>query len=325
MKFKIGDRVRVNVSNPKHSWLIPLQNQEGTILRTFSCANPDKGCYHVTGMEYVMSEDDIELVTPPFKIGDRAKIIGTKYDFKRDYIGTVHTVKGIEYTEKPRLRYVLTDPDTQFIFYDEELELVNTKPKFDYKDYVDGDYVINCKTYEEAKTYVRYMKWHNRRTMDADIWIRSSYGDRFCFNVNYGLYGTRAYYERGRYTILEFEDFDWSDFMKKEFTKADLKNGDVIKRRDGSVQIICIDVGTCICQTGNHYDRLSDLKDDLTHDDNRDGDIIAVRRPLKPMHCCFDAFDIDFGDLIYERKEVEEMTLEEVCKALGKEIKIVKK
>ena len=123
---------------------------------------------------------------------------------------------------------------------------------------------------------------------------------------------------------LTKNNFDWSYYMKKAFTKTDLKNGDVIKRRDGTVQIVCVDVGTCICQTGNHYDRLSDLRNDLTHDDNREGDIIAVRRPLQSKHCCFDAFDLDLGELVYERSEPEEMTLEEVCKALGKEIKIVK-
>ena len=134
----------------------------------------------------------------------------------------------------------------------------------------------------------------------------------------------RCYHVTGRAGehCLWFDDE--LEFIKKEFTKADLKNGDVIKRRDGSVQIVCLDVGTCICQTGNHYDRLIDLNDDLTHVDNRDGDIIAVRRPLKPLHCCFDAFALDLGELVYERKEVEEMTLAEVCAALGKEIKIVK-
>lgn len=126
------------------------------------------------------------------------------------------------------------------------------------------------------------------------------------------------------YHKLTKNNFDWSYYMKKAFTKADLKNGDVIKRRDGTVQIVCVDVGTCICQTGNHHDRLSDLRNDLTHDDNREGDIIAVRRPLQSKHCCFDAFDLELGELVYERSEPEEMTLEEVCKALGKEIKIVK-
>lgn len=122
-----------------------------------------------------------------------------------------------------------------------------------------------------------------------------------------------------------YEKYKEKDVMNnKKFTKKDLKNGDVIKRRDGSVQIICLETGTCICQTGNHYDRLKALNDDLIMAYNKDGDVIAVRRPLQPHHCCFDAFELEFGELVYERKEVEEMTLAEVCKALGKEIKIVK-
>jgi hypothetical protein len=51
---------------------------------------------------------------------------------------------------------------------------------------------------------------------------------------------------------------------------------------------------------------------------------MAVRRPCTKGDCCFNAFEHNYGTLVYERKEVEEMTLEEVCKALGKEIKIVK-
>jgi hypothetical protein len=53
-------------------------------------------------------------------------------------------------------------------------------------------------------------------------------------------------------------------------------------------------------------------------------DIVAVRRPKYKRDCQFSAFDDDMGTLIYERQEVEEMTLEQVCKLLGKEIKIIK-
>jgi hypothetical protein len=56
-------------------------------------------------------------------------------------------------------------------------------------------------------------------------------------------------------------------------------------------------------------------------------DIMEVRRARVGNHCTFNAFDKFYAantELVYERKEVEEMTLEEVCKALGKEIKIVK-
>lgn len=112
--------------------------------------------------------------------------------------------------------------------------------------------------------------------------------------------------------------------MNKEFTKSDLKNGDVTLRRDGTANIVCIETGTLISLSG--FDYLKEVGEDLTDIKYHDSifDIVAVRRPTEPWHCQFCAFDKKLGDLVYERKEVEEMTLEEVCKALGKEIKIVK-
>jgi hypothetical protein len=110
--------------------------------------------------------------------------------------------------------------------------------------------------------------------------------------------------------------------MEKTFTKADLKNGDVVQTYNNEVFIVCVETGTLIGRNG--YCNLSSYKTDLTCF-NDDYTIVAVRRPKAPNHCQFCAFNSEFGKLVYERKnEPEEMTLEEVCKALGKEIKIVK-
>jgi hypothetical protein len=77
--------------------------------------------------------------------------------------------------------------------------------------------------------------------------------------------------------------------------------------------------------TRNCWSDLSGYKTDLTSSyGNKEYDIIAVRRPKVKGDCQFCAFDHNWGTLVYERKEVEEMTLEEVCRLLGKEIKIVK-
>lgn len=115
----------------------------------------------------------------------------------------------------------------------------------------------------------------------------------------------------------------------KEFTKKDLQNGDVVKLRDGQIGIVLITddrLNTIIFPDTSYY--LSDYEDDLTRPSKFhelcSADIMAVRRPPNSINNFFKAFDYSIGKLVYERKEVEEMTLEEVCKALGKEIKIVK-
>lgn len=115
--------------------------------------------------------------------------------------------------------------------------------------------------------------------------------------------------------------------MNKKFTKEDLKTGDVVLRRNGVVEIVCRETDSLISKNGFKclFNVNEDLTSSLSSAPDSDWDIIAVRRPKEPYECQFCAFDNLYGELVYERKDKpEEMTLEEVCKALGKEIKIVK-
>lgn len=192
--------------------------------------------------------------------------------------------------------------------------------KFNINDYK-GDYAMHCKTEEEAESFCEYLNSLGKRWCDGDSYAEDNGWDAhksktcYIFNSNYRRPLKGAINDGC--TILE-----WSDFMRDTFTRANLKNGDVIKRRNGWVEIVCLETGACI--TTNGFNLLSDIRDDLTDKMGEEYDIVAVRRPLEPSDCQFCAFQHKFGELVYERKEVEEMTLEEVCKALGKEIKIVK-
>lgn len=118
--------------------------------------------------------------------------------------------------------------------------------------------------------------------------------------------------------------------MSKEFTKSDLRNGDVILKANGEVEIVCVDTGTLISLSG--FNSLLDIREDLTDkysDDDDNYDIIAVRRPTEVCDCQFCAFDEELGELVYDRNrdenKVEAMTMfEEIYKALGEAIKIAK-
>lgn len=197
--------------------------------------------------------------------------------------------------------------------------------KFNIEDYKDK-YVMHCKTEEEAKDFCRYLDNVGRKWCDGTKYTEMTHWnfdkDKTCYDFNLGVYNSIEYFYNKKYQILE-----WGDFMtnNNKFTKADLKSGDVVLRRDGSVEIVCIETGTLIRK--DEFNILDELTDDLTDifkDDDSD-DVIAVRRPKQPYECQFCAFDEGFGELVYERgDEPEEMTLEEICKALGKEIKIVK-
>ena len=85
-----------------------------------------------------------------------------------------------------------------------------------------------------------------------------------------------------------------------KFTKANLKTGDVILRRDGTVEIVIVEMGELITPDG--YNDLDEVREDLMHAELDDLDIMAVRRPQYVGDCCFDAFEDRLGRLVYKRK-----------------------
>lgn len=192
--------------------------------------------------------------------------------------------------------------------------------KFNIDDYK-GSYAMHCKTEEEARSFCDYLHrqgkiWCSGRSYEGDThWYNRKKHTAYGFNN--GTYSSVEYYREDNYTILE-----WADFMNDKFTKADLKTGDVIRRRNGQVEIVNLELGMFILTDG--WNNLDNIRDDLTSMVGEKFDIIAVRRPKHKCDCVFDAFDSKLGTLVYEREEPVEMTLAEVCKLLGKNIKIIK-
>jgi hypothetical protein len=193
-------------------------------------------------------------------------------------------------------------------------------PKFNINNYT-GKYCMHCKTEEEAKSFCKYLHNIGRRWCTGRSYLDQTsyicYGSDTAYNFNEGSYADVYYYRRNGYVILQ-----WRDFMNATFTKADLKTGDIILRRDDSVEIVNLELDMLIRKSG--WNDLNAIREDLTYVNDSKYDIIAVRRPVVKGDCTFNAFKNEHGILVYERPAVEEMTLAEVCKALGKEIKIVK-
>lgn len=135
-------------------------------------------------------------------------------------------------------------------------------------------------------------------------------------NTNYGVK------EPCGFVFFEEELKGVNEEMKK-FTKKDLRNGDVGLFRNGEVGIYTDATGTFVFKNG--YIKWESYNDDLTNRGLIDSyDIVAVRRPVKQWDCQFCAFESGYGNLVFERKEYEEMTVADIEKALGKKIKIVK-
>ena len=104
--------------------------------------------------------------------------------------------------------------------------------KFNINNYK-GKYVMHCKTKEEAREFCNYLHSIGRKWNNGEFYINQScyytYREDTVYFFNDDAFDDVEYAREKGYTILEFSDFDWS----REFTKADLKTGDVVLRRNG--------------------------------------------------------------------------------------------
>lgn len=196
----------------------------------------------------------------------------------------------------------------------------------EYKDSEDYKFAMHCKTLEEALDFCKYLHSNGRTWISGRLYIGydnchwNGYKENTLYYFNQGTYGPMESTHKENAIVLE-----WCDYMDKNFTKDDLKTGDVVKRRNGWIGIINRGFEMLISKSG--WDDLDCINEDLTCKHDSDYDIVAVRRPCAKFHCIFDAFKYNFGELVYDRDrdETVEMSLEEICTALGKNIKIVKK
>lgn len=122
------------------------------------------------------------------------------------------------------------------------------------------------------------------------------------------------------------------------FTKKDLKEFDIVKLRNGEVFIILnipmAKEGLGIFNKKHYwcYKYLDGYSSHLSDREDPNDDIVAVKRRANRLLASawvtlenfFDGM-VDYNWTWTRPEEPVEMTLEEVCKALGKEIKIVKK
>lgn len=106
-----------------------------------------------------------------------------------------------------------------------------------------------------------------------------------------------------------FDEFELELVDTSKFTKSDLQEGDIVTDREGCKSLYSN--GNFIGKTLNIKWLTDDLKD---IDGESDNDIVKVERPIKL-------------ETVFERKEepkVREMTVEEISKELGYEVKVVK-
>ena len=126
------------------------------------------------------------------------------------------------------------------------------------------------------------------------------------------------------------------DEKEKQFTKSDLKAGDMVELRNGEIYIFMKDakrnqydnptdifmgVNSYRCIPFSHYnDNLLNSKEGKSYDIMKMSDGFYIPN----IHLAYPLDTFKTPDWVWEREETEEMTLEEVCQELGRDIKIVK-
>lgn len=196
--------------------------------------------------------------------------------------------------------------------------------KFNWDEFKDADnkIAVHCKTEEEAVDFCKQMheqgmKWRGEYSY-LDYTNYYIYAESTCYTAE-GKYCHENYYKKRGYTILE-----WSDYMQKEFTKADLEDGMVVEQRDGNMYLVlagkAVRKGRC-----NHIDGYTD---DLKWEGYTGGDIVKVYRITpESLGCIEDVFIKSNLELIWERTETKKMTIEEMRQKLeeltGEEIEVM--
>ena len=201
---------------------------------------------------------------------------------------------------------------------------VREMKKFNWNEFKNKDnkIAVNCKTEEEAKDFCKQMHEHGMKWCTGKSYMeKTNYEEHkgeTCY-TGFGMFSPYRHYNSVGYEILE-----WSDYMQKKFTKADLEDGMVVEQRDGGMYLVL--AGMVVRKRG--YNRIGDYDDDLKCAGYTGGDIVKVYR-ITPglLKCIEDVFIKNNLELIWERKEPKKMTVEEMRQKLeeltGEEIEVM--
>lgn len=197
--------------------------------------------------------------------------------------------------------------------------------KFKWKEFKNkyNKIAVHCKTEEEAKDFCKQMHKHRMKWCNGKSYLKNTkydaHNERTCY-YGYGEYSSLDFAEKCNYKILE-----WSDYMQKEFTKSDLKDGMVVeyRRKDYGKRMV---VGNMLIgEEGSH--RLEAYENDLTQGYAESQLSIIRVYKIKNERNFKHIMDDDNLELIWERKEPKKMTVEEMRQKLeeltGEEIEVM--
>lgn len=140
-----------------------------------------------------------------------------------------------------------------------------------------------------------------------------------------------VYFGKGHILWMEKNQLRLKEEEEMENVKSLLKSGDIVVFGSGEKAKVFLDYepslyhgkGILAYIKKRSYMVLSDYNDDLfTSSEN---EYYTINKIYRPKHDgCVMSNNLNDYDLIWERKEVKEMTMKEICEALGYEVKIKK-
>lgn len=180
---------------------------------------------------------------------------------------------------------------------------------------------VNCKTEEEAVDFCKQMHEHEMKWRNGESYLKNTnyntHHEGTCYYGN-GKYSSRDFAEKYNYKILE-----WSDYMQKNFTKSDLKDGMVVEYNDNSFGKRLVVGDFLIGEDG--YADLGDYNENLKNVVS-DLEIVRVYKIKCMGKISSIMYDVNL-ELIWERKEPKKMTVEEMRQKLeeltGEEIEVM--
>lgn len=195
--------------------------------------------------------------------------------------------------------------------------------KFNWNEFKNKDnkIAVHCKTEEEAKDFCERMHEQGMKWCSGESYLKET-NYKFCEEeICYikGEFSPYQYYKSNGYEILE-----WSDYMDKEFTKADLEDGMVVEYK-------CVALGRRLVVEDmligvDGHSNLKNYNDDLTDIDGEPELLIIRVYKIKYTNRFENILDDNNLELIWERKEPKKMTVEEMRQKLeeltGEEIEV---
>jgi hypothetical protein len=193
--------------------------------------------------------------------------------------------------------------------------------KFNWKEFKNKDnkIAVHCKTEEEAIDFCKRMHEHEMKWCTGKSYMEKTnyedYKGETCY-IGSGMFSSYRYYNSEGYEILE-----WSDYMDKEFTKADLRDGMVVEYRDGDRRLV---IDEYLVGKDAHYE-LSAYNENLENEYPG----LTIMKVFKICRRAIlgDILDNDNLELIWESKEPKKMTIEEMKQKLeeltGEQIEVV--